>query len=79
MSPTGVAHDEDLGSWLAHCLFVERERSAVEPLYAMFYGKSKGYSAEVLNRLCATLQCKPGDLLRWQPDRFPRLKKRLTN
>jgi DNA-binding Xre family transcriptional regulator len=41
----------------------------------MFYGKSKGYSADVLNRLCATLHCKPGDLLRRAPDRFPRLKK----
>jgi putative transcriptional regulator len=44
-------------------------------LHAMFHAKSKGYSSDVLNRLCATLHCKPGDLLRWVPDRFPRDKK----
>jgi DNA-binding Xre family transcriptional regulator len=47
-------------------------------LYSMFYGKSKGYSAKVLNRLCATLRCEPGDLLKWEPDRFARPKKRNT-
>lgn len=55
---------------------LEKESGITFPtLYAMFYGKSKGYSADVLNRLCATLHCKPGDLLKWEPDRFPRLKK----
>ena len=44
-------------------------------LYAMYYGKSKGYSAKVLNRLCVTLFCKPGDLLKWEPDRLLQLKK----
>lgn len=52
--------------------------STFPTLQAMFYGKSKGYSAAVLNRLCATLHCKPGDLLRWEPDRFPRKKKART-
>ena len=47
----------------------------IPTLYSMFYGKSKGYSADVLNRLCATLHCKPGDLLRWEQDRFSRHKK----
>ena len=44
-------------------------------LHAMFHSKSKGYSSDVLNRLCASLHCKPGDLLQWEPDRFSRLKK----
>ena len=44
-------------------------------LHALFYDRSKGYSSDVLNRLCATLHCQPADLLRWTPDRFPRLKK----
>jgi DNA-binding Xre family transcriptional regulator len=52
---------------------LEKESGITFPtLYAMFYGKSKGYSASVLNRLCATLRCKPGDLLKWEPDSFPR-------
>ena len=55
---------------------LEKESGITFPtLYAMFYGKSKGYSSDVLNRLCATLHCKPGDLLRWEPDRFPRSRK----
>jgi DNA-binding Xre family transcriptional regulator len=45
-------------------------------LHAMYHEKSKGYSADVLNRLCATLHCKPENLLRWQPDRFPRQKRK---
>jgi DNA-binding Xre family transcriptional regulator len=44
-------------------------------LQAMYYRESKGYSSDVLNRLCATLRCGPGDLLKWEPDRFPRLRK----
>jgi DNA-binding Xre family transcriptional regulator len=48
-------------------------------LHALFHGRSKGYTADVLNRLCSTLHCKTGDLLEWRPDhpRFPRLKKKL--
>ena len=45
-------------------------------LHSLYHGKSKLYSAEVLNKLCYALRCKPEDLLKWQPDRFPRLKKR---
>jgi len=56
---------------------LEQESGITFPtLYAMYYGKSKGYSAKVLNRLCAALHCKPGDLLKWVPDRFPRLRSR---
>jgi DNA-binding Xre family transcriptional regulator len=41
---------------------LEKESGITFPtLYAMFYGKSKG--------------CKPRDLLKWEPDRFPRLRK----
>ncbi len=43
-------------------------------LHSLYHGKAKGYSADVLNRLCAILHCKPGDLLKWKPDRFPRLR-----
>ena len=46
-------------------------------LHALFHSRSKGYRADVLNRLCSTLHCKPGDLLGWRPDRFPRFKKKL--
>lgn len=56
---------------------LQKESSITFPtLQAMYYKKSKGYSARVLNRLCATLHCEPGDLLKWEPDRFPRIKKR---
>ncbi len=48
-------------------------------LHALFHGRNKGYSADVLNKLCSTLHCELGDLLEWRPDhaRFPRLKKKL--
>ena len=58
---------------------LEKESGITFPiLYAMFYGKSKGYSADVLNRLCATLRRKHGDLPRWEPDRFPEAQKALN-
>jgi DNA-binding Xre family transcriptional regulator len=50
-------------------------RISYPTLHAMFHSQSKGYSSDVLNRLCANLHCKPGDLLKWAPDRFPRLSK----
>ena len=54
---------------------LQKESGITYPtLHALYHGKSKLYSADVLNRLCATLHCKPEDLLRWQPDRFPRGK-----
>jgi DNA-binding Xre family transcriptional regulator len=56
---------------------LQKESGITYPtLHSMYHGKSKGYSADVLNRLCATLHCKPADLLKWEPDRFPRLQKR---
>jgi putative transcriptional regulator len=45
-------------------------------LSALYNGDNKGYSADVLNKLCYALKCTPGDLLEWRPDRFPRLKKK---
>jgi len=56
---------------------LQKESGITYPtLHALYHGKSKGYSADVLNRLCATLHCEVEDLLRWQPDRFPRSRKR---
>ena len=55
---------------------LQKESGITYPtLHSMYHGQSKGYSADVLNRLCATLRCKPEDLLKWEPDRFPRLRK----
>jgi putative transcriptional regulator len=44
-------------------------------LHALYHGKSKGYSAEVLDKLCRSLHCKPADLLEWLPTRTSRPKK----
>ncbi len=48
-------------------------------IHSLYHGRSKGYSAEVLGKLCRALRCQPGDLLRWEPQRFPRLKKRRSS
>jgi putative transcriptional regulator len=45
-------------------------------LHALYRNKSKGYRADVLNKLCHALKCQPGDLLEWRPDRFPRTKQK---
>jgi putative transcriptional regulator len=45
-------------------------------LHALYRNRSKGYSADVLNKLCYALKCTPGDLLEWRPDRFPRTKQK---
>jgi putative transcriptional regulator len=45
-------------------------------LNALFHRRNKGYSADVLNKLCYALKCTPGDLLVWRPDRFPRNKQK---
>ena len=56
---------------------LQKESGITYPtLHALFHGRSKGYRAEVLNKLCSTLHCELGDLLQWRPDRFPRLKKK---
>ena len=41
-------------------------------LHSLFHNRSKFYSAAVINKLCYALKCRPGDLLQWRPDRFPR-------
>jgi putative transcriptional regulator len=44
-------------------------------LHGLFHGRMKMYSAAVLDKLCRALRCQPGDLLKWEPQRFPRLHK----
>jgi putative transcriptional regulator len=55
-----------------------RKRSGVTypTLLALYRNTSKGYRADVLDKLCYALMCQPGDLLKWQPQRFPRIKRR---
>jgi putative transcriptional regulator len=38
--------------------------------------RAQMYDAQVLDKLCRTLHCQPGDLLVWEPKRFPRLPRR---
>ncbi len=54
-----------------------RKRSGVTypTLLALYRNTSKAYSTEVLDKLCSTLRCQPGDLLEWRPRRFPRTKR----
>jgi DNA-binding Xre family transcriptional regulator len=33
-------------------------------LHALYHSRSRGYSSDVLDRLCRALRCQPGDLLR---------------
>jgi putative transcriptional regulator len=54
----------------------QKSRITYPTLHALFHGRSKGYSADVLNKLCYALKCTPGDLLEWRPDRFPRTKRK---
>jgi DNA-binding Xre family transcriptional regulator len=56
---------------------LQKESSITYPtLLALVHGKTQRYSGDVLNRICYALDCKPADLLKWVPDRFPRLKRR---
>jgi putative transcriptional regulator len=52
----------------------QKTKISYPTLQALFHGRSKGYSAAVLNKLCYALKCQPGDLLKWKPDRFARSK-----
>jgi len=45
-------------------------------LHALYRDKNRFYSAQVLDKLCRTLRCQPGDILEWKIMRFPRLEKR---
>ena len=31
-------------------------------------GKAKAIKIDTLNRICAALECQPGDILEWRPD-----------
>ena len=31
-------------------------------------GKAKAIKIDTLNKICAALDCQPGDILEWQPD-----------
>jgi DNA-binding Xre family transcriptional regulator len=56
---------------------LQQESKITYPTFhSLYHGKINGYSTDVFNRLCATLHCKPEDLLKWEPDGFPRFKKR---
>ena len=56
---------------------LQKKSSITYPtLLALFHGKTQRYSGDVLSRLCYALDCRPADLLKWVPDRFPRLKRR---
>ncbi len=58
---------------------LQKESGITYPtLHALYHGRSKLYSAGVLDKLCRALRCQVGDLLEWRPDRFPRLKKQRT-
>jgi len=37
-------------------------------LYAIYNNKSTRLDLDVLSRLCASLDCQPGDLLKYRPD-----------
>jgi len=50
----------------------KRSKITYPTLHALFRDRNKGYTKEVLNKLCYALHCRPGDLLDWKPDRFER-------
>src|ERR1019366_1564413 len=55
---------------------LQKKSSITYPtLLALVHGRTQRYSGDVLNRLCYALKCRPADLLKWTPDRFPRLKR----
>jgi putative transcriptional regulator len=49
---------------------------AYPTLHALYHNRTYRYSAPVLDKLCRTLECQPGDLVKWNsnPYRFPREK-----
>ncbi len=44
-------------------------------LLKLSHNKAQMFDAKVLDKLCRTLRCGPGDLLVWKPERYPRLPK----
>jgi putative transcriptional regulator len=52
---------------------LQKESGVTYPtLHALYHNKSKGYRSDVLDKLCSALRCQLGELLRWEPRRFPR-------
>ena len=39
-------------------------------LYAIYNNKSKRIDLDVIDRICATLNCTPGDLIQYIPDNY---------
>jgi DNA-binding Xre family transcriptional regulator len=55
---------------------LQKKSSITYPtLLALVHGRTQRYSGDVLSRICYALNCRPADLLKWSPDRFPRLKR----
>ena len=44
-------------------------------IHALYHGRSKLYSARVLDKLCRTLECDLREILTFVPNRFPRTRK----
>ncbi|HVB54967.1 MAG TPA: helix-turn-helix transcriptional regulator [Candidatus Acidoferrales bacterium] len=45
-------------------------------LLKLSHNKAQMFDAQVLDKLCRALRCKPGNLLVWKPERYPRLRKK---
>jgi len=55
---------------------LQKESGVTYPtLHALYHNKSKGYRADVLDKLCRALGCGLGELLRWESKRFTRRKR----
>ena len=46
----------------------ERAGVAYGTVFALYHERAKGVTFEVLGKLCAALDCKPGDLLEYEED-----------
>ena len=46
---------------------------------ALYYSNRKHYSADVLDRLCRTLDCELHEILSFEPKRFPRTRKKMSS
>lgn len=46
----------------------ERVRITMANISILKNGKAKAIKIDTLNRICAALDCQPGDILEWRPD-----------
>ncbi len=46
----------------------ERVGIAMANISVLKNGKAKAIKIDTLNKICAALDCQPGDILEWQPD-----------